>query len=251
MAVRLLRAAVIALAIVLAGSTAAAHAAAPPQFVTAQWLVRVPTGVPAGFLALAADPDGDAVTLAWTFDDGTTATGKRVAHAWTTAGTHTATVTATDATGLTAARTLTVAVVDAAAGPAPGAVAIRRPGPSAAAAARATLTTAPLRLAADGTVAVALDCAPGAPCAGRLALAHGGRRLDTRRVRHRRGRRGRRPAATAGRRDRPPAPPPGPPCRGDARAGRPGARPHRADARHRLTRATSGAARRRGGSTGR
>jgi hypothetical protein len=177
MAVRLLRAAVIALAIVLAGSTAAAHAAAPPQFVTAQWLVRVPTGVPAGFLALAADPDGDAVTLAWTFDDGTTATGERVGHAWTTTGTHTATVTATDATGRTASRTLTVAVVDAAAGPAPGAVAIRRPGPSAAAAARAALTAAPLRLAADGTVAVALDCAAGAPCTGRVALAHGGRRL--------------------------------------------------------------------------
>jgi hypothetical protein len=176
MAVRLLRAAVIALAIVLAGSTAA-HAAAPPQFVTVQWLVRVPTGVPAGFLARASDPDGDAVALAWTFDDGTTATGGRVDHAWTTAGTHTATVTATDATGLTAARSLTVAVVDAATGPAPGAVAIRRPGPSAAAAARATLAAAPLRLARDGTVAVRLDCAPGAPCAGRLALAHGGRRL--------------------------------------------------------------------------
>jgi PKD domain len=177
MAVRLLRAAVIALAIVLAGSTAAAHAAAPPQFVTAQWLVRVPTGVPAGFLARAADPDGDAVTLAWTFDDGTTATGGRVAHAWTTSGSHTATVTATDATGLTASRTLTVAVVDAAAGPAPGAVAIRRPGPSPIAAARATLAVAPLRLAADGTVPVMLDCAPGAPCAGRVALAHDGRRL--------------------------------------------------------------------------
>ena len=177
MAVRLLRAAVIALAIVLAGSTAAAHAAAPPHFVTAQWLVRVPTGVPAGFLALAADVDGDAVTLTWTFDDGTTATGKRVGHAWTTAGTHTATVTATDATGLTAARTLTVAVVDTAAGPQPGAAAIRRPGPSPAAAAQATLALAPLRLAADGTVSVALDCASGAPCGGHVALAHGGRRL--------------------------------------------------------------------------
>jgi hypothetical protein len=177
MAVRLLRASVIALAIVLAGSTAAAHAAAPPHFVTAQWLVRVPTGVPAGFLARAADADGDAVTLTWTFDDGATATGERVGHAWTTAGTHTVTVTVTDATGLTAARTLTVAVVDAAAGPQAGAVAIRRPGPSPAAAAQATLAVAPLRLAADGTVSLVLDCASVAPCAGRVALAHGGRRL--------------------------------------------------------------------------
>jgi hypothetical protein len=96
MAVRLLRAAVIALVIVLAGSTAAAHAVAPPQFVTAQWLVRVPTAVPAGFVARASDPEGDAVALAW---------------------------------------------------------------------------AAPLRLVRDGAVAVSLDCAPGAPCAGRLAPA--------------------------------------------------------------------------------
>jgi hypothetical protein len=97
MAVRLLRAAVIALVIVLAGSTAAAHAVAPPQFVTAQWLVRVPTAVPAGFVARASDPEGDAVALA--------------------------------------------------------------------------RAAAILRLVRDGAVAASLDCAPGAPCAGRLAPA--------------------------------------------------------------------------------
>jgi len=179
MAPRLLRAAT-AFVVTLALAPAAAHAAAPPQFVTTQALVRVAAGAPAGFLARATDPDGDAVTITWAFDDGTTAAGERVAKAWTAPGAHSATVTATDATGLTTARTLRVEVVDTAAlGSQPGAVQIRRPGPSPAAAARVTLGTGPLRLSPDATVAVALACAPGADCAGRIALGHGGRRLAT------------------------------------------------------------------------
>jgi len=179
MAPRPLRAAT-ASVLALALAPATAHAAAPPQFVTIQRLVRVAAGAPAGFLARAADPDGDAVAITWAFDDGTTATGERVAKTWTVPGTHSATVTATDATGLTAAQTLRVEVVDAAVlGPQPGAVQIRRPGPSPAAAARVSLGAGPLRLAPDATVSVGLLCSPGADCAGAVALGHGGRRLAT------------------------------------------------------------------------
>ncbi len=54
---------------------------------------------------------GDAIaSYQWTFDDGATASGARVAHAFTTAGAHTATLTVTDAIGLTATATATVAV---------------------------------------------------------------------------------------------------------------------------------------------
>jgi hypothetical protein len=149
---------------------------APPRFVTTQWLVRVAAGAPAGFLAQAIDPDGGSVTLAWAFDDGTTATGERVAKVWTVPGPHSATVTATDAGGRSASRTFTVDVVAAAEGPQPGGVSLRRPGPSPAAAARVAVAPGALRLAADGSVSVALSCAA-ADCAGRVSLAHGGRRL--------------------------------------------------------------------------
>jgi PKD domain-containing protein len=176
MAPRLLVAA--ALALGLAAAPAVARAAAPPQFVTTQWLVRVSVGTPAGFLARATDPGGGAVTITWAFDDGTVAAGERVAKAWADPGPHSATVTATGATGLAVSRTLRVEVVDGALeAPQPGAVDIRRPGPSPAAAARVTLAPGPLRLAGDGVVALTLACAPGADCAGRVALAHGGRRL--------------------------------------------------------------------------
>jgi PKD repeat protein len=49
------------------------------------------------------DPDaGDQLTYQWGFDDGATATGATVQHAFATAGAHTATLTVTDPTGLTA-----------------------------------------------------------------------------------------------------------------------------------------------------
>jgi len=166
----------VALALTLALVPATARAAAPPQFVTTQWLVRVPAGQPAGFLARARDPDREAVAITWAFDDGTTATGERVTKAWAMPGSHDATVTATDATGLSASRTLRVEVVDGTLGPQPGGVQIRRPGPSPAAP-RVALVPGPLRLADDGSVALSLACAPAADCAGRVALAHGGRRL--------------------------------------------------------------------------
>ena len=58
------------------------------------------------------DPDsGDSLTYRWAFDDGTSATGRSVAHAFSTPGAHTATLTVTDPTGLTdtAANTVSVA----------------------------------------------------------------------------------------------------------------------------------------------
>lgn len=66
---------------------------------------------PFTFTASATDPDpGDAVTVTWTFDDGATGSGDNVTHAFSTAGTHTATATATDPTGLTTVATVTVTV---------------------------------------------------------------------------------------------------------------------------------------------
>jgi PKD domain len=152
------------------------HGDAPPQFVTTQWLVRVPAGAPAGFLAQAADPGGGPVTVTWAFDDGTTATGERVAKTWADPGRHTATVTATDASGQSTTRTFAFEVVGATDGPQPGGVHLRRPGPSPAAAARVALAAGDLRLGDDGSVFVTLSCVS-ADCAGRVSIAHAGRRL--------------------------------------------------------------------------
>jgi PKD repeat protein len=186
MVARLLRIAVGATALLALGAPAAARAASPPRFVTTQWLLRVPVGTPAGFIAKAVDPDGDAVTLAWTFDDGTVATGARVTKAWATPGAHTATVTATDATGLRATRTLGIEVTAdpaAEADPAPGGVVLPRPGPppgtTTVATPRLTIAGGALRLGRTGAIAVPVTCAAGADCAGRISLHRGGRRLAT------------------------------------------------------------------------
>jgi hypothetical protein len=60
----------------------------------------------------STDPnDGESISsYAWSFDDGATATGSTVAHAFTTVGTHTATLTVTEPNGLTAKTTATVTV---------------------------------------------------------------------------------------------------------------------------------------------
>lgn len=177
MAARLVSSVAVAVTLALIAAPAS-FAASPPRIVTTQWLVRVATGMSAGFVARAVDPDGDAVTLTWAFDDGTTATGDRVAHAWTSAGAHTGTVTATDATGLRTSVSFTIEVVDAALGPQPGGVVLPRPGPAPAATGGvALLGTGPLRVAADGAVGVRLACGPGADCDGRVSLARGGHRI--------------------------------------------------------------------------
>jgi PKD repeat protein len=59
----------------------------------------------------SSDPDpGDALTYAWSFDDATAASGQAVTHAFATAGPHTATLTVTDPTGLTATAAAIVTV---------------------------------------------------------------------------------------------------------------------------------------------
>lgn len=59
----------------------------------------------------ASDPDdGDTLTYAWSFDDGATATGATVTHAFSTPGVHTATLTVTDPTGLTTKQAVGVTV---------------------------------------------------------------------------------------------------------------------------------------------
>jgi hypothetical protein len=59
----------------------------------------------------SSDPDdGDTLTYAWSFDDGASATGATVTHAFSTPGTHTATLRVTDPTGLTSTQTATITV---------------------------------------------------------------------------------------------------------------------------------------------
>jgi PKD domain len=59
----------------------------------------------------SCDPDlGDALSFAWSFDDGATAAGATVTHAFAAAGVHSATVTATDAGGHRATATALVTV---------------------------------------------------------------------------------------------------------------------------------------------
>jgi PKD repeat protein len=73
----------------------------------------VATGDPATFTATTSDPDlGDAVTVAWSFDDGASAAGAQATHAFTTGGTHSATATATDSAGVATVRTATLAVTE-------------------------------------------------------------------------------------------------------------------------------------------
>ena len=177
------RALALALALTAAALAApgAAAAAAPPVIVHAQWTLRVTAGSPAGFIAEAVDPDGDAVTLTWTFDDGTTASGGRAVKVWTTPGLHTTRVTATDATGRRAVRHVTTEVLALGAAPSaptappPAAARVPRPGP--APVARASIRVAALRLTAAGSVPVRVRCAPVVDCAGTIAVSRGGRRI--------------------------------------------------------------------------
>ena len=57
-----------------------------------------------------SDVDGEPLTYQWAFDDGGSASGPVVGHAFTTAGNHAATVTVTDPSGLTGSATATVPV---------------------------------------------------------------------------------------------------------------------------------------------
>ena len=62
------------------------------------------------FSVEASDPDADALTYAWTFGDGTTATGSSVSHSYSSAGTFAAMVVVNDSFGGTVTSNLTVIV---------------------------------------------------------------------------------------------------------------------------------------------
>lgn len=89
----------------------------PPVIIATATPSSAQTDSPVTFTATASDPDpGDTVTVSWAVDDGTTGSGTSLSHAFTTAGTHTVTATATDPTGLTKSSSTTVTVT-APAGP--------------------------------------------------------------------------------------------------------------------------------------
>ena len=76
--------------------------------------VAISTGQSVSFAGTASDPNGDAVTVLWTFGDGATSTALMPGnHTYGAAGTYTVTLTATDAKGLKdpnpPTRTITVA----------------------------------------------------------------------------------------------------------------------------------------------
>ena len=81
--------------------------------------VTIAAGQSVSFAGTATDPNGDPVTVAWTFGDGGTSTLLMPGnHAFTTAGTYTVTLNATDSKGLSdptpATRVITVTTVTAA-----------------------------------------------------------------------------------------------------------------------------------------
>jgi len=139
------------------------------------------------FTAAGSDPDGDALAYAWSFGDGGQSAGQRVAHTFTTAGSHTVTVTARDAAGATGTATFTVEVA-AAAAPRSAAGA-----PAAAGGRLAIVSVAPATLASfrRGGLAATVGCGPAGTARASLwvgraaarALGLASRRLGARSVR--------------------------------------------------------------------
>jgi hypothetical protein len=73
----------------------------------------VMAGDPLTFVATASDTDpGETPTVTWIFDDGATASGVQVAHAFATPGTHTVTATATDPVGVASTARASITVTE-------------------------------------------------------------------------------------------------------------------------------------------
>jgi hypothetical protein len=74
------------------------------------------TGATVSFTAAASDPESQSVTYLWIFGDGANATGANVSHAYSSAGTFSATVTVIDGNGGSVSQTISVVVSTASGG---------------------------------------------------------------------------------------------------------------------------------------
>ena len=139
----------------------------PPVVTAAVDPLTAPIGTPLGWSATASDPEGDPVTVGWSWDDGATASGATASHGFATPGRHTGTATVTDATGRTASATAGADVT----APGPGI------GPADTTAPVFSIFRRGLRLSRKRQIAVRVDCAATEPepCAGNVRLASAGR----------------------------------------------------------------------------
>ena len=138
----------------------------------------VGVGEQVSFSASATDSDPEEVPgpVAWSFDDGTTATGDSVQHAFATPGPHSATATAVDPAGVAGSATATIVVSAPPDAPAPPGDGSPPPAPGTLGdlvAPALTIGTTAVRLTRAGVARVPLTC-PAAetsgPCVGTLTL---------------------------------------------------------------------------------
>ena len=82
----------------------------PPQVAATATPTSGIAPLPVAFQANATDPDGDALTYAWSFRDGATASTANPQHTFAAAGTYDVALIVTDARGATTSRTLRITV---------------------------------------------------------------------------------------------------------------------------------------------